>query len=222
MVASHSNADGFIGVGYAFRWSSSPFWPLLEPTFQYRMAMGNASHHTELEAGDDNGEARTGGARGEGRAAATLHASDFVAGQDESEQNEWDWSEPCASVDQADDLGRPNNQGLNFPGEPLHGIGSVFKYEQLPTECLSFSSVHHVRFQCTQQQDGAAPSRARDAFALHDVDMFGDFTSSWDAAVDFHSPCLVLPQQFYSSVRDKERCQGTPLSRLASRSHFSV
>ncbi|TMW60273.1 hypothetical protein Poli38472_000315 [Pythium oligandrum] len=91
-VFDASNAHGFIGVGYAYRVPFSPLWSrLLMSTTRYR-------YNAEATWQEKNNKTA--------HMAKVAHEGDNTT--------EWDWSEPCASVDQIED-DASNNQGLTFP-----------------------------------------------------------------------------------------------------------
>ncbi|KAJ0407621.1 hypothetical protein P43SY_010162 [Pythium insidiosum] len=118
-----ANAQGFLGVGYAHRPRASLLWAALQnDSSQYRYDARRVSRGNGSEDASDDAERSA--------ALSVIHVKSEVS---EAAAQPWDWSEPCASVDQADDQGS-NSQGITFP---LHRLG--FACRQSPK-----TTIHRV------------------------------------------------------------------------------
>ncbi|EGZ27056.1 hypothetical protein PHYSODRAFT_320910 [Phytophthora sojae] len=53
--------------------------------------------------------------------------------------------------------------------------------------------IHEARFECSLQSDS-------DETKTQSVQLFGEFSSTWDVVVDFNVPCLELPKEFYDAL----------------------
>ncbi|GLE09018.1 hypothetical protein PINS_up020545 [Pythium insidiosum] len=115
-----ADAQGFLGVGYAHRPRASLLWTALQnDSSQYLYDRRSSNATAGVEESDE--ERRH-------TALSTIRIKDDAK---DASSRAWDWSEPCASVDQADDQGS-NNQGITFP---LHRLGFA---------CRQAKTIHRV------------------------------------------------------------------------------
>ncbi|KAG4058236.1 hypothetical protein PC123_g6774 [Phytophthora cactorum] len=57
-----------------------------------------------------------------------------------------------------------------------------------------FFPIYAASFVCNVPSDNDSITKP------HSVQLFGDFSSSWDVVVDFNVPCLELPKEFYDAL----------------------
>ncbi|KAG7380732.1 hypothetical protein PHYPSEUDO_006822 [Phytophthora pseudosyringae] len=87
------------------------------------------------------------------------------------DRDDYVWSEPFVSLGDDSD-GVSNAQGISFP-------------------------IHEASFACNLPSESGRDTTATKTQA---VQLFGNFSSSWDVVVDFNVPCLQLPKEFYDSL----------------------
>ncbi|KAG1688540.1 hypothetical protein DVH05_003631 [Phytophthora capsici] len=72
--------------------------------------------------------------------------------------------------------------------EPFVPLGDVSK-----SHGISFP-IHGASFTCNAPLENASDAISQS------VQLFGDYSSSWDVKVDFNAPCLQLPKEFYDAL----------------------
>ncbi|KAF1329841.1 hypothetical protein FI667_g5587, partial [Globisporangium splendens] len=195
-----SRARGFIGIGFAFRPMYSRFWTMLPKNgpqrYAYRGVQNTTSKMALLSLPTDVNEE-------EDSQEAT------IALQDANDVASVVWSEPLASINERDDMG--DNQGISFP---IHDVTFQCHTSPLSSEEKADDNNDHV----TDSSASTSPFS-------HKVEILGEYSSNWDVIVDFNTPCLVLPHQFFDAVTNifslifKCACADAPswyISQLAS------
>ncbi|RLN96156.1 hypothetical protein BBJ28_00011636 [Nothophytophthora sp. Chile5] len=141
-----SDADGFIGAGFAFRPEQSPLWEIVHQTAvdSSRYMYSSANQTVAVQSGGNEVFQEAEEARNDDSGPST--------------EAQYVWSELLVSIGDADDVS--NAQGVSFP---------------------------------TSVDGGSTISQP--------IQLFGEFSGSWDVVVDFNAPCLTLPREFYDTVR---------------------
>lgn len=226
--ARGSRASGFIGVGFAFRPSRSHFWAMFSrdngatsapPHQQYSYRGFDASSKVAALTARIPPWADDGKDLDETSTTTEVKEAEFVNGFISSDSSrrgdasaDLEWGEPLASI--ASDDEDADAQGISFPSTWSFVVSAAREtsrqcetdtawrvIERLPT-------VHRAFFRCaptlTTSADGESSSVSPQS--ARDVDIFGEFSGNWDVVLDFNTPCLVLPQQFFDAVRMEQVC----------------